>query len=99
MIEERSIFVCLDRSSKLTEGHRWKVLGIALVVGAISLIGGLAVRQLAFRFGGATAYLLVEYMFQVLYIPFAATVGTLVYQALRTAKEGPAVETFAEVFA
>ena len=97
--EQRGVTESLNRSSALTRGHRWKVLGIALVTGAISAILGPAIRQLAFKIGGPTAYLLVEYLFQVLYIPFSAIVSVVAYQALRTAKEGPAIGTFAEVFA
>ena len=36
---------------------------------------------------------------QLAYFPFSTLVSVVTYQALRSAKEGPAVEALAEVFA
>jgi len=99
IVERQDMFFSMNRSVTLTQGHRWKIFGVALVLGFLSLVVGLAAKQMAYRFGGVVAFSIVDYLVQVLYLPFAAIVATVVYQALRTAKEGPAVGTLAEVFA
>ena len=51
------------------------------------------------EFEGRGSYHLVLSIFELAYLPFSALIGVVVYQALRTAKEGPAIETLSEVFA
>jgi Mg2+/Co2+ transporter CorB len=63
-----------------------------LVVLAVALV-------LATSFSGQRGLAIATYLLQVVYLAFTTVVSTVVYQALRTAKEGPALETLAEVFA
>lgn len=99
VIEQRSATASLNRSAALTKGHRWSVFGLLLVV----ILGGavimLLVEQVALMTAGPIGQAIAEYLEQVAYIPFTAIVGTVLYQALRTAKEGPGIEMISEVFA
>jgi len=97
--EQCGIVASLKRSAALTRDHRWKILGLAMATGTAVIIPTVIAQQLAFKLGGATGFSIVEYLLQAVYVPFNAIVSTLVYQALRTAKEGSVVEVLSEVFA
>jgi hypothetical protein len=99
VIEQRGVTASLNRSAALTKGHRWSVFGLLLVVTLGSVVVMLLVEQVALMTVGPIGQAIAEYAEQVVYIPSTAIVGTVVYQALRTAKEGPDIETVAEVFA
>jgi len=96
--EETGATASINRSAALTKGHRWKVFGISLVTGAGAVIM-VVVALLAIQFGGPAVGAFVIYLFQIIYLPFAAVVSVVVYRALRLAKEGPTSQTLAEVFA
>lgn len=89
----------VNRSISLTKSHHWKVLGIFLVANLGGAFIQIVIADLAGVFAGPVASAIAKYAGQVVYLPFAAIVSAVVYLALRTAKEGPAVETLAEVFA
>jgi hypothetical protein len=97
--EQGGIMDSLKRSAALSKGHRWKILGLGLVMAVMGLIPTMIVQQIAFRLGGSTGFSIAEYLLQVVFVPFNATISVTVYQALRTAKEGPATGTLSEVFA
>jgi hypothetical protein len=99
VIERTGPVAGLKRSIALTKGHRWAVFGLVLVsdvvpfllVGASSLTIG--------KLGGHTAYEVTVFGLEMAYSPFGTLVALVSCRALRAAKEGPAIETFAEVFA
>lgn len=89
----------INRSAALTKGHRWKVFGIILVANIGGLVAFIVVDVLASLPGSSILLSLVTYPLQIIYLAFTAIISTVVYQALRAAKEGPALEAVAEVFA
>jgi hypothetical protein len=88
----------INRSAALTKGYRCKVLGTLLVANIGGLAAFIIVDMLASLLG-PILLTLVTYPLQILYLAFTAVVGTVVYQSLRLAKEGPDIETLSEVFA
>jgi hypothetical protein len=106
-IERMGILDALRRSASLTEGNRWRVLfllaaGLGVNV-AIGRLYALALQGVILAAGGQYASVA---LFTV--IP-GAVIGTIpimimdvglaaIYHGLRTAKEGPASRTLAEVF-
>jgi len=97
--ERLGVIASLNRSAALTKGDRWKLLGLGLVIVLAIAIPGIIVQQLGFKLGGPAGLSIAEYLLQAVSMPFQATVATVVYQALRSAKEGTAIETLSEVFA
>jgi len=97
--EQLGVIASLNRSAALTKGDRGRILGLGLAVVLAIAIPGIIVQQLGFKFGGPAGFSIAEYLMQAVSMPFQATVATVVYRALRTAKEGPPIQTLAEVFA
>jgi len=98
VVERTGATASINRSSALTKGHRWKVFGIFLVATGGGGILVLVIETLA-ALSNPTVVAFTTYLAQVVYLPFSAITSLVVYQTLRTAKEGPAVDTLAEVFA
>ena len=99
IVEKRGVIDSFKRSAALTKGHRWKFFGILLVVtfgGAVLLAG---VQFLMLRLYQPIASVLIHYVLQLLVLSFGTIVGTTAFWTIRTAKEGPAIETLAEIFA
>ena len=99
VFERKGIVASLRRSADLTRGHRWAVFGIFLlqVLGLSVVI--LILTRVALVFDGVIASAVASFAGEVILMPLGTIIGTATYCALRRAKEGPAVETFAEVFA
>jgi hypothetical protein len=94
----------MDRSKSLSEGSRWPILGIALVLGvlailvAIALTAVLAVAGLGAR-GGLSP--LGNLLLEVLNVPvlcLGAVAPAVGYHALRAGKEGVDLEELLSVF-
>lgn len=112
LVEEKTgILGSFGRSSYLTKGARWKVLGLGLimvviywifsaVVGVLMLsiygLNGLAaVAQQGFPIG----FLLVSAVLSTIVTAIVATIQTSLYIELRDWKDGPATEALTEIFA
>jgi len=99
VVERTGATASINRSAALTKGHRWKVFGIFLIASGGGVIVAVVVEALATAFSNPTVVAFATYLAQLMYLPFGAITSLLVYQALRTAKEGPGVQTLSEVFA
>jgi hypothetical protein len=99
LIEQRRTWPSLLRSAVLTKGYRWSVFGLLMVVNLVPTVALGVVYVLMSRSGGRMAGHLVMYVLEVAFNAFSGVVALVVYQGLRTAKEGLAVEALAEVFA
>ena len=97
--EEAGIIASLKRSFALTKGDRWRILGLGMAIVLAGIIPILIIQQVGFKLAGPAGFSIAQYLLQVVFTSFEAVVTTLVYQALRSAKEGTAVETLSEVFA
>jgi hypothetical protein len=97
VVEKRGIIESFRRSSFLTRGRRWRVVGLWLVVGvAWLLVSSGLTRVLASAMGG--------WSFGALYISDAAVTGfcavatAVSYFYLRVDKEGVGIDDIAAVF-
>ena len=110
--EDIGVFDAFARSRALTKGHRWKIFGLFLILLVIlwifSAIAGAILLSTGMMNGLATS--LAAGSFPIGYLVFNAIVSTLttaffgalmagLYVELRTAQEGPMIDSLAEVFA
>ena len=102
----------LRRSSYLTHGVRWRILGLTLVIGILEAIGNYVVGRIGGTFyGGQTElYRLIGTEWPIWYIAAMAiyhgaviavsgSIFAALYVELRNAKDGPPSDSLAEVFA
>lgn len=105
VIEKTGVFATLGRSAELTKGHRWAILGLAVVVWIISFILSMVVLPLtavltianAGMFSTAPAIALSGLINAVI-ATITATGTAVVYYELRSIKEGIGPEQLASVF-
>jgi len=88
----------LSRSAELTKGYRWKILGLALIVGigtiVVSGILSFIGRMIAGPIGGS----IVGLVLQVYTIALFGILAALSYYTLRSIKEGIDIDRIANVF-
>ncbi len=87
----------VNRSTALTRGHRWKVLGIALLSVLVLFVSEIIVNAIA-PSAGETAWAIASYLLQSFYLPISAILITVIYHDLRAAKEGLGIERISAVF-
>jgi hypothetical protein len=105
VVEKTGVFGAFGRSAELTKGHRWAILGLAVVVWLISMILGLAIMPfqsaLAQQGAGIAAMapiLLINGIVSVFTTTIVATGTASIYYELRSIKEGIGPEQLAAVF-
>lgn len=105
VIEREGVFMALNRSQELTEGARWPVFGILLLLEAINMAAAAAVGFLGARVFGFTgaeanvAYVAMLVVLNTLSCLMWGTVQASLYVELVQWKDGGSAETLAEVFA
>jgi integral membrane sensor domain MASE1 len=99
VVERPGVFAALGRSSELTKGHRWQILGLLLVylliVFGFSLLLGFAVLIVSFI---PLLPVLVSAVGNAVLAAFGAVVFTVLYSELRRIKDGVGVDVIAQVF-
>jgi hypothetical protein len=105
VVEKTGVFGAFGRSAELTKGHRWAILGLALVIWLISMILGFAVMPLQSAliqpgagFIAMAPVLLIQGVISVFTTTVIATGTASVYYELRSIKEGIGPEQLAAVF-
>ena len=111
LVEERTgIFGAFNRSSYLTKGARWKILGLGLVMALIYwifaaviattlvLIYGVQDMAASMQHGLPLAWLLVSGILATILTAILTTIQTSLYVELRNWKDGPASEKLADIF-
>lgn len=98
VIEKPGVMGALKRSAALTEGSRWQIFVLFLIVFALSWLYGRFVGPSIIGIGGPVAVLL-HFAVTNLVIQVINGVGSaVVYYQLRTKKEGASAEDIAKVF-
>ena len=99
VVERLGPFASMARSSQLTKGHRWKVLGlfIVLAIGG-GIAGGMIDVVLEDVVGSATLTLVGGLIWNGIWGAFYAIAAVVTYHDLRVAKEGIDIEQIAAVF-
>ena len=98
VVERVGPIASMKRSAALTKGHRWKLFGIAILIGLLSAIGSAVVATILTIVGGPTVMLVGRFLWQAIMGAFGAVVVAVIYHDLRTAREGIDVERMAAVF-
>jgi hypothetical protein len=108
VVERTGIFAAFGRSAELTKGSRWRIFALMLVYFLILLLVGLVVGGLsggllhaptAAQIGAAVAPMLVTALIvNMIYYLVATTLVAVIYQELRTIREGVAPADLAGVF-
>lgn len=102
----------LRRSADLTRGLRWRILGLAVVVGIAEMVGNYLIERVAGSFyGGRVAldqaiahdwpigYMVAMAIYHTASIAITGSIFAALYVQLRDGKDGPQTDTLAEVFA
>jgi len=87
----------LRRSANLTNGYRWKILGIGLLLFVVSLGSSALIALLGFGLGAAIGGL-AGFIVQSLVGAFYSIVAVVMYHDLRVAREGVDTDRIAAVF-
>jgi MFS family permease len=108
VVERTGIFAAFGRSAELTKGSRWRIFALLVVYFLILMLAGLVVgglsggllHPLRASLGGAglASLLLTTLVLNVVYYLVATTLVAVIYQELRTIREGVAPADLAGVF-
>lgn len=98
VIEKPGIFASLGRSAELTKGFRWQIFGIVLLVSIVSSLVSGVLTVVISRIAGPTILALISFVWQGIYVAFAAVLAAVLYHDLRAEKDGVDVEEIAAVF-
>lgn len=101
VMEKKGIGAAIRRSVQLTTGHRWRVLGVMVIVwligaGVLAVLGALAFA--ATQAGSVLGPPALLALAMAIYHALNATMATVVYHDLRVAKEGIGTDVVARVF-
>jgi hypothetical protein len=110
VVEQLGPFRSMGRSRELTKGHRWRIVGLQLVILIPALIVGSIVAAIMLATVGTGGFLdmaaaigtslgrVVNLIWSAIWTAFYAIVIVVTYHDLRVAKEGVDTEQIAAVF-
>jgi len=102
VVAERSgIFASLSRSTQLSKGYRWKILGLILITLVITYITdfiGISVPLAILDFSIVDIKTYLEILSKVIRSIIFAVISALAYHDVRIAKEGISTDDIASVF-
>jgi hypothetical protein len=97
VIEQTGPFACFGRSNRLSEGNRWKVFAVLLLIylpeSLVKVVLFLATPLL-----GAAFIAVLNIAVSGLFIVFNAVAAVMIYAHLRAIKEGAGTAELADVF-
>ena len=97
VVERLGPLTSLRRSWELTEGHHWKVFGMALLF-SIASLGSFLIEFELGAVAGPTVGLIGKLIWMGLWAAFSAVVGAVTYHDLRVVKEGLTIDQITKVF-
>jgi hypothetical protein len=110
VVEQLGPFASMGRSRELTKGHRWKLLGLSLLILLPALVVGAIVGAIIVATMGTGGFLatstamagtlgkVVNLIWSAVWTAFLAIVIVVTYHDLRVAKEGVDTNQIAAVF-
>ncbi len=99
VIESVGISDCLTRSKSLTDGHKWGIFGLLVIISIASAILNMAVTSSIVMMGSFIIPSILLYVLTAYITAFAAVMSAMVYYELRSEKEGIDIDQLSEVFA
>jgi hypothetical protein len=97
VVERTGPWTSLKRSGALTDGHRWKLFGVIIVLAIVGAIGNGMVEGMTAG-AGATIGMVAGLIWGALLGAYSAILGVVIYHDLRVAKEGVDTDQIAAVF-
>jgi hypothetical protein len=98
VVERLGVGASMARSSALTQGHRWQIFGMLVLVGFAEGIAGAGVKAALGLAGSAGLVIAGTLLWNGLSGAFSAVLGVATYHDLRVAKEGVDTRQIAAVF-
>jgi hypothetical protein len=98
IIERLGPIDSMRRSSRLTKGHRWQILGLAICLALLNSMGGGMLGASLNAIGGESLKLVGDVLWSGVFGAASAIAAAVAYYELRAAKEGIDVEQVAAVF-
>jgi hypothetical protein len=98
VVEQKGPLASLGRSSEITNGHRWKIFGMLLLIFIVLGIVGAVIGGLLGVIGSAVLAALGNLLWSGVWGAFYAIFGVVTYHDLRVAKEGVDTDQIASVF-
>lgn len=107
VLERAGILGALSRSSALTSGHKWKILGLFLVLMLLGVGADLVLRAMVLdtgpqpvdvAFASLHRQVYVDYANQVVFGSLGAVMASVSYYLLRAEKEGTSAAELAAIF-
>jgi hypothetical protein len=97
VVEKAGIMASFGRARELTSGHRWKILGLLLIVWIAQSLVDWLTGMVAGVFGFSLS-LFTSVLVTVLFMAFAGVLSAVGYYYLRAEKEGIAIDDIVGVF-
>ncbi|MBW0005396.1 MAG: hypothetical protein JO216_18135 [Hyphomicrobiales bacterium] len=98
VVEDRRPMEALSRSSELTSGYRWKLLGLELILIIGYFLLSYALKTVFSLLAGAFITQLLSFLLQVIFTVASGILAAVVYYNLRVLKEGLDIDQIASVF-
>ena len=98
VIVRRGPIESMGRSSDLTNGHRWKIFGLAICLGILNAVGSGMLGGSLLAMGGENLKLVGDVLWTGVVAAASTIAAVVAYYELRVAKEGIDVEQVAAVF-
>ncbi len=98
VVERLGPISSLGRSRRLTKGHRWKILGLLLLLYLIGIITSIFLGGTFTALGGTPLAMIGALIWSAIWGTFASVVIVVTYHDLRVAKEGIDTEQIIAVF-
>ena len=99
VIESAGISDCLTRSKSLTDGHKWGIFGLLVIVSIASAVLNMAATSSIAMMGSFIIPSVLLYVLTAYITAFGAVMSAMVYYELRSEKEGIDIDQLSEVFA
>jgi len=98
VVEKAGPIDSLKRSAELTKGHRWKVFGLALLIGLVGIVVSVVLGGVFGLVGSPLVLSVVSLLWQAIFGAFSAIAVAVLYHDLRASREGIDADKMAAVF-
>ncbi len=97
VIEQTGPFGCFGRSNRLTEGNRWHIFALLLIVYMPQMLVNILLMAAA-PMAGPAVITVLNIVISGVFLIFNAVLAVMIYGHLRAVKEGSGLDSLAEVF-
>ncbi|HVJ51698.1 MAG TPA: glycerophosphoryl diester phosphodiesterase membrane domain-containing protein [Aliidongia sp.] len=98
VVDQTGPFDSMRRSAELTQGYRWRIFGMILLVGIVNVVLGYIVGGIGMMAGGFMGATILRFLVNGVVLAYSAVLAAVAYHDLRVAKEGVDTDRIAAVF-